>query len=350
MEIGIRGLIALAGALILAYVAWDAYRSRKRNQYKFKLEKNIPAEEPRRQDRDPLGFDLHGISQPRVRTVQELEADEREHRDGAETGATQASYNADNLDVTAADMFNDDAHIPTLNHIEPHFGDGQSAADDARFAAHEASTDSGLSADTLVPGSHGERAPQAQVEPDLGRTADLFGDVPVPAKPAREAARKPLKPARVATPKARADGAGVEVIAITVLGKNGRYFRGADLALAFMELDLLFGEHELFHRHADAAGTGEIAFSIANALKPGTFDPNRMEAINTPGLSLFMTVPGPSAPRAAYADLLATAEHLAQRLGGEVRDASRKHGVAEVRREHENIILAYEQRQQMLEV
>ena len=52
-----------------------------------------------------------------------------------------------------------------------------------------------------------------------------------------------------------------------------------------------FGTMDIFHRHAQENGTGPVLFSLANLVKPGTFELSSMSDFETPGLSLFMTLP-----------------------------------------------------------
>ena len=55
-------------------------------------------------------------------------------------------------------------------------------------------------------------------------------------------------------------------------------------------------------------------------LEPGIFDLNAMGKFSTPGLSVFLSLPGPAKPLLAYELMVETAERLAERLGGEVFD------------------------------
>jgi cell division protein ZipA len=55
-------------------------------------------------------------------------------------------------------------------------------------------------------------------------------------------------------------------------------------------------------------------------VKPGTFPVSDMEAFTTPGLTLFLQLPGPLDGVEAFDDFVNTAERLAVELGGELRD------------------------------
>ena len=44
---------------------------------------------------------------------------------------------------------------------------------------------------------------------------------------------------------------------------------------------------DFFHRHEQASGRGPIEFSVANMMKPGVFDIDNMEPLQTRGLMRF---------------------------------------------------------------
>ncbi|WP_455384662.1 cell division protein ZipA [Acidihalobacter prosperus] len=94
-------------------------------------------------------------------------------------------------------------------------------------------------------------------------------------------------------------------------------FNGGELASAFADLDLSFGPQGIYHREA---GIGAPMFSVVNRLKPGTFDPERMDDLRTPGLTLFMQLPGPDQPMVAFRAMSDCARKLAERLGGHLED------------------------------
>lgn len=86
------------------------------------------------------------------------------------------------------------------------------------------------------------------------------------------------------------------------------------------EQRLMFGDRKIYHR----LDHGQTVFSVASLIKPGTLDPAEAESLATPGLTLFMVLPGPTRPRLALQDMIATTRALAERLGAEVYDASRQ--------------------------
>ncbi|MEX2326943.1 MAG: cell division protein ZipA, partial [Pseudomonadales bacterium] len=96
-------------------------------------------------------------------------------------------------------------------------------------------------------------------------------------------------------------------------------FNGQSLLESLVELDMQFGEMEIFHRMEQ----GESVFSLVNAVEPGTFDINQMSELQTPAVSLFMRAHDQDEPLRIYDEMIAVAQALAEELGGEVKDESK---------------------------
>ena len=107
-------------------------------------------------------------------------------------------------------------------------------------------------------------------------------------------------------------------VVINVLADTS--FNGQALLEILLELDMTFGEMEIFHRLNKA---GETQFSLANAVEPGSFNPGTMNELQTPGVTLFMRAHEVHDPLGVYDCMLETAQTLALELGGELRDESR---------------------------
>ncbi|MCH8538891.1 MAG: cell division protein ZipA [Alkalimonas sp.] len=114
-----------------------------------------------------------------------------------------------------------------------------------------------------------------------------------------------------------------EVLILYVLLPEGREIKGQDLLPVLLTLGFKFGEMDIFHRHEDSAGSGEVLFSLANMFNPGTFDIDQMEKVSTRGISLFMTMPGPGAPLQNFNLMNNAAKKIAEEFGGQVLDGQR---------------------------
>ncbi len=123
-------------------------------------------------------------------------------------------------------------------------------------------------------------------------------------------------------PAASADGPG-EVLMLHVVSRDEAGFGGDDILQVLLAYNLRFGDMDFFHCHEESAGRGAVQFSVANMLKPGVFDIDRMSDFSTTGLIFFLTLPGPRDMMAAFEKMLETARGVAENLGGDVLDESR---------------------------
>jgi cell division protein ZipA len=114
-----------------------------------------------------------------------------------------------------------------------------------------------------------------------------------------------------------------EVLIINVVAGSSGPLQGAVMLPCLLTLGLKFGEMSIFHRHESPAGTGPVLFSIANMVKPGTFDPEAMESFTTQGISLFMTLPCYGEAQKNFTLMLKAAEQLAAEMRGQVLDDQR---------------------------
>lgn len=114
---------------------------------------------------------------------------------------------------------------------------------------------------------------------------------------------------------------GKALLVLTVIAQEGTSFTGPTLSDLFETLDLRYGDMQIFHRIDGASGRS--VFGVVNIVEPGHFALAQLPDLRTPGLALFLHLPGPLAGIAAFDDLLATARHLAGALEGRVGDQQR---------------------------
>ena len=136
-----------------------------------------------------------------------------------------------------------------------------------------------------------------------------------------------------------------EVLVINVISRDSHGFRGPALLQNILESGLRFGEMDIFHRHESMAGNGEVLFSMANAVKPGTFDLDDIDHFTTPAVSFFLGLPGPRHPKQAFDVMVAAARKLSQELNGELKDDQRSVLTAQTIEHYRQRIVDYERRQ-----
>lgn len=114
-----------------------------------------------------------------------------------------------------------------------------------------------------------------------------------------------------------------EVLVITVVGRNRQKLPGVPLKQVVEACGMEFGDMSIYHRFEGDAAASSLQFSMANAVNPGTFDPDAMDELETPAVSFFMSMREPNDPMTAYECMLATAETLAKHLDGDLLDEDR---------------------------
>lgn len=110
-----------------------------------------------------------------------------------------------------------------------------------------------------------------------------------------------------------------KIISLNVMAHEGQMLDGAELYAVFTQRGYQFGEMGLFHsRYKD-----RTIFSIVNMVEPGSFDISTIETANTPGITLFLQLPGPIAADVLFEVLVSEASDMARVLGATVHDSDR---------------------------
>lgn len=117
----------------------------------------------------------------------------------------------------------------------------------------------------------------------------------------------------------------VELFIFNIAAKNGERLGGHELLQFFLTSGFRYGDMNIFHRHEHSDGTGEVLFSIANMMAPGTFDLDYMEQFNSPGISFFFTAPNDKiSVNKSFDMMLRAVEQLAEEFDCEVLDEKRE--------------------------
>jgi len=275
-------LLAIGVAIVAAVFAWDRLRNRRRG-----APSTVATTRQTRTQR----------AEPR------LEGGEVENLDGIE----------DDLDLIAQVIGADD-HFDVS---EPRVVRRRSPAapEPQAPAPHPHSAPPVIEPDPLPAGS---AHPPATSSSDV-----LLEDLPTaPARRTDAAVPQAARPHPAARDEAAAAAPAngpARVIALSVMARHGT-ISGIRLRKAFTEQQLSYGPMSIYHR----LDGEETLFSVANLVAPGTFDQTTLDGFASPGLALFLTVPGPRDPVAAFDAMRATAEGLARRLDAELCDTRRR--------------------------
>ncbi len=109
------------------------------------------------------------------------------------------------------------------------------------------------------------------------------------------------------------------ILQIVVMSKD-EPFTLEQVRQAAKSTDMRYGAMNIFHREN---AKGQVLFSLASVVEPGTFPKGADEDFRTPGLVLFTQLPGVQDGMAIYSDMLFTAERLGALLDGELLDETR---------------------------
>lgn len=114
-----------------------------------------------------------------------------------------------------------------------------------------------------------------------------------------------------------------KIVTLYVAARSGQMLRGPDIVVAAEKAGLSYGYMSVFHRLMDGSPDSAPIFSVANIKKPGSFEMNEIQALETPAIAFFLTLPAPIAALDAWEKLLPTAQRMAELLDGVVLDESR---------------------------
>jgi cell division protein ZipA len=104
------------------------------------------------------------------------------------------------------------------------------------------------------------------------------------------------------------------LIQASVVARRGETFSGEELRDALLDLGLVHGEMDIFHRYDRSFR--EPLFSVASLVKPGTFPMDNMAAFDCPGVVFFFQPTKVPDPLAVFDDLFETSRDLAEKLDG----------------------------------
>lgn len=119
-------------------------------------------------------------------------------------------------------------------------------------------------------------------------------------------------------PEPEMESAPVEDLVIMhVMARDGRELSGSEILELLLASGLRYGPMDIFHYRNPK---GQTEFSLANCVHPGTFNPDSMSQVNTPGITLFLQLPSTADAMESFEHMYEMAVYLAKKLGADVLD------------------------------
>lgn len=132
-------------------------------------------------------------------------------------------------------------------------------------------------------------------------------------------------------------------VLVTVMAPPARPFKGSSILLAAQDLKLGLHRSGIFDCFPRDPSQNDPVFRIAHLREPGIFDINTVGKLVTPGLLLFMQLPGPIEPLQALELMMTVAKELAEKLGGNIYDASRHKMTIQTLTKLQNEVVEFDQ-------
>jgi cell division protein ZipA len=114
-----------------------------------------------------------------------------------------------------------------------------------------------------------------------------------------------------------------KIVTLYLAARAGQSLHGPDIVVAAERAGLVYGHMGVFHRLVDGHPERGPVFSVANIMKPGSFDMGAIHELQTPAIAFFLTLPAPVAALDAWDTMLPTAQRMAELLDGVVLDEQR---------------------------
>ncbi|MCM2335726.1 MAG: cell division protein ZipA [Pseudomonas sp.] len=161
-----------------------------------------------------------------------------------------------------------------------------------------------------------------QIEADLARSDRPLDDAAAQAE--LDLAAEPRGPEGAAPDVGRRANESFEkIVTLYLAARAGSKLLGPDIVVAAEKAGLAYGHMGVFHRLVDNHPERGPVFSVANIMKPGSFDMANIQALETPAIAFFLTLPAPVPALDAWEAMLPTAQRMAELLDAVVLDEQR---------------------------
>lgn len=113
-----------------------------------------------------------------------------------------------------------------------------------------------------------------------------------------------------------------KLVILHVVARKPSKLEGKGIFAVTKELKLEYDEMCVFHKKIERLSGKRAIYSVVNIVNPGTFDINKMDVFETPGVSFVMNLPGPEEGLKAFNIMLEAAKLFAEKLDGDLMDES----------------------------
>ncbi|WP_159015714.1 cell division protein ZipA [Cognatiluteimonas profundi] len=114
-----------------------------------------------------------------------------------------------------------------------------------------------------------------------------------------------------------------KIVTLYIAARAGEKLHGPDIVVAAEKAGLAYGHMNVFHRLVEGHPERGPVFSVANIMKPGSFDMTTIQSLETPAIAFFLTLPAPIPALDAWETMLPTAQRMCELLDGVLLDESR---------------------------
>ncbi|HVR81021.1 MAG TPA: cell division protein ZipA [Luteimonas sp.] len=114
-----------------------------------------------------------------------------------------------------------------------------------------------------------------------------------------------------------------KIVTLYIAARAGEVLHGPDIVVAAEKTGLSYGHMNVFHRLLEGHPERGPVFSVANIMKPGSFDMASIQSLETPAIAFFLTLPAPATALDAWEMMLPTAERMTELLDGVLLDEQR---------------------------
>jgi len=229
--------------------------------------------------------------------------------------------------------------LPEINTRQ--WDDMDEGVGEVRIVARSNDDSLNIDHDSALPfsGNRDEELPDALMAADYKAAVGTEPKPEPQAEPEFEPEPEPVPEPEPEPEKAPEAEPSETVLVFNVLARDGSSLSGSSINSVARASDMVFGDMNIYHRMDD---NNRSIFSMVNMVKPGSFDPVTIDELKTPGITLFMQLPGPSNAADAFNDMLQTAQSMSEMLEARLCDRSRQPLTETVVDEYRNIAASFD--------